>query len=138
MNKDTHKNGYSGTPLVKKLGIKEGYSIGISHPPEDFLNCLGALPGKVMIGGEVEKDFIISFHLTFSSLEEVLKGEIPFLKRSGMIWICWPKKSSGMETELNRDLIREYFLDNGLVDVKIASISELWSGLKFVYRLKDR
>jgi hypothetical protein len=131
---------YSSTPLLKKLGIKSNKIIGIYNAPTDFIDLLGELPEGVMIGDEsaVSMDFIISFHIRMASLQEVLTNYKPQLAKDGMIWIAWPKASSKVTTDLNRDYIREYFLENGLVDVKVASINEIWSGLKFVYRLKDR
>jgi hypothetical protein len=138
MKDEIINSGYSGTPLNKKLGVKEGFSLRLKNAPEDFLNWLEPLPNALVINDSNELDIIISFNESVDSLELLLNKDIPCLKKSGMLWVCWPKGSSGRVTDLNRDVIRTYFLDFGLVDVKIASISEVWSGLKFVYRLKDR
>lgn len=132
------KNGYSGTPLFKKIGLKEGYRLITVHAPEQLLDWLHPLPDGIAINSTEAADVIISFHRSADSLEGVLFSYVSILKKSGMLWVCWPKGSSGVATDLNRDYIRNYFLDHGLVDVKVASISEVWSGLKFVYRLKDR
>jgi hypothetical protein len=132
--------GYSGTPLIKKLGIKEGFRIAIVDGPEDFLNTLESIPDGVTVVSRVtgELDFI----LLFVKSEERLAKKFPVLadklKANGMIWVGWPKKSSGVATDLSFDPVQRIGLAAGLVDVKICAIDETWSGLKFVYRLKDR
>ena len=132
--------GYSGTPLIKKLGIKPGFRFAVIGSPKDFKKQLGLLPAKakyVPITGDAI-DVILAF---FRSERELLSKFSPLaaqLSRNGMIWIAWPKKSSGVATDLSFNNVQQTGLDAGLVDVKICAIDEIWSGLKFVYRLKDR
>jgi hypothetical protein len=132
--------GYSGKPLLLKLGLKEGSGFLCINPPSNYFKLLGKFPSKVRIlqklGGEID----LIHYFTKSSFE--LRKELPVLKKhlskSGMLWISWPKKSSRIETDLNEDIIRNFALSGGLVDVKVCAIDEVWSGLKLVYRLKDR
>jgi len=132
--------GYSGTPLVKKLGVKEGNSILIVNPPSDYVELVGGLPPNIhhALSGETEIDFIHYFETTLSSLEDKIFFLKEQLARNGMIWISWPKGGSGVDTDLNRDLIREFILQTELVDVKVCSVNEIWSGLKFVIRKELR
>ena len=133
--------GYSGTPLVKKLGIKEGFQISLIGEPDDYLNMLTGLPGKVKIHKNLNHSDLDMVHLFVNSrgvLEEVLGTAKRAIKKSGIIWASWPKKASGMPTDLTENMIRELALESGLVDVKVCAIDEIWSGLKLVYRLKDR
>jgi hypothetical protein len=132
--------GYSSTPLAKKLGIKEGSRIALVNAPENFEFGLGKLPDQVKLVQRLTNslDIILFFVLE----ERVLARDFPTLARklvtNGMIWIAWPKKSSGVTTDLSFDVVQRIGLNAGLVDVKICAIDETWSGLKFVYRLKDR
>ena len=132
--------GYSGTPLVKKLGIKPGQRIALLSGPPGYRKTLGALPDKVNCAEQLgEKlDFIQLFATTQADLKRRFKEAQRCLAANGSLWISWPKKSSGMATDLNENLIREIGLGLGLVDVKVCAVDETWSGLKFVYRLKDR
>ncbi len=135
------ESGYSKTPLYKKLGIKSGATALIHNSPKDYKSFFNELPNSVNFVREASSlsvDFIHTFCITYHDLQEVIKKHKASLKKDGMIWISWPKGGSSIGSEINRDVIREYFLANGLVDVKVASIDEDWSGLKFVYRLKDR
>lgn len=132
--------GYSKRSLVEKLGIKPSTTVTfINHPP-GYEKTLGALPQGVMIRllEEGQFDFIQAFikeHEELKTLFPILKNH---LKMSGMLWISWPKGGSKVKTDLNENSIREIGLHNGLVDVKVIAVDETWSGLKFVYRLKDR
>ncbi|MGW9686259.1 DUF3052 domain-containing protein [Flagellimonas sp. 2504JD1-5] len=133
--------GYSGTPLAKKLGIKEGFIMLAHNPPKQYFNLFSDFPDDVIIIDRPKGnplDFIHIFATTFNDLQQFVNQYKPFLKKNGMLWISWPKASSTIPTDLKRDPIREYLLSLGLVDVKVAAIDEDWSGLKFVYRLKDR
>ena len=132
--------GYSGTPLPKKLGIKEGSRVAIVNVPTDFESTLGELPDNVeFIKGPTKSlDIILFFVLNERALTRDFAKLAARLVANGMIWIAWPKKSSGVTTDLGEQRVREIGLDAGLVDVKICAIDETWSGLKFVYRLKDR
>ncbi len=134
-------SGYSGTPLAKKLGIKEGYMIKLYNQPADYFDLLVDLPEGVReIKGFTKEnaDFIHVFCTTFNELQKIVPKFKPVLKKTGMLWVSWPKGSSDMATDLKRDPIREYLLGIGLVDVKVAAVDDNWSGLKFVYRIKDR
>jgi hypothetical protein len=132
--------GYSGTPLPKKLGIKEGTRIALVNAPKDFQSELGELPDNVQLIKRPTKslDIILLFVLTEQSLVRDFAKFAATLVSNGMIWIAWPKKSSGVKSDLSEQRVREIGLDTGLVDVKVCAIDDTWSGLKFVYRLKDR
>lgn len=133
--------GYSGTPLVKKLGIKEGFRIGLVDAPKGFRRELVDLPGAVTIFTERPAK-PLDLILLFVKSEATLRKQLPKLMRkltmNGMLWVAWPKKSSGVSTDLAFDNVQRCGLSAGLVDVKICAVNDIWSGLKFVYRLKDR
>lgn len=133
-------SGYSGTPLYKKLGIKEGYKVGLLNAPKDYLTYLQPIPEAVTFHHELSGtfDLIHAFFYNLQSLEEAYPKLYKCLKKNGSLWIAWPKKASKLQTDLNREILREYVLAHGLVDVKVASYNNIFSGLKFVYRLKDR
>lgn len=132
--------GYSGTPLAKKIGIKEGTRIALVNAPKDFQSELTELPDKVEFIKQTAKslDIILFFVLTERILKKEFAKLAARLTANGMIWIAWPKKSSGVTTDLSFGPVQRLGLDAGLVDVKICAINDTWSGLKFVYRLKDR
>ena len=132
--------GYSGTPLAKKIGIKEGTRIALVNAPKDFQSELTELPEKVEFVKQTAKslDIILFFVLTEQTLTKEFAKLAARLTANGMIWIAWPKKSSGVATDLSFGPVQRIGLDAGLVDVKICAINDTWSGLKFVYRLKDR
>ena len=132
--------GYSSTPLAKKLGIKEGSRVALINAPKDFQSELGELPEKVEFvkrGGK-SLDIVLFFVLSERALARDFAKLAEKLATNGMIWIAWPKKSSSVTTDLSFERVQRIGLDAGLVDVKICAIDETWSGLKFVYRLKDR
>jgi hypothetical protein len=132
--------GYSKTPLLEKLGIKEGTRVAILGAPHEYLRKLGELPEGVLIATSSRRPS--DFMQFFATNRRQLESEVPKLKKKlsqlGMLWICWPKRSSGFKTDLSGNAVRKIGLDNGLVDVKIAAIDETWSGLKFVRRVGDR
>lgn len=132
--------GYSGTPLSKKLGIKEDFRLMFVNAPDEFQKELGELPAGVDIAALGNKPF--NLIVLFVDSERTLKKEFSKLAgkllRNGMLWIAWPKKSSGVSTDLSFDNVQQIGLREGLVDVKICAVNHIWSGLKFVYRLKDR
>ena len=132
--------GYSGTPLARKLGIKENFKCHFVNRPDHYLELFDDLPSiqEIESPDNESLDFMHAFSLTMDELEVIGKTAMKALKKTGMLWVSWPKGASGIKTELNRDIIREYLLGVGLVDVKVAAVDEIWSGLKFVYRLKDR
>lgn len=132
--------GYSGTPLPKKLGLKGGSRIALINAPKDFARELGELPPDAQIVTRVTKpiDIALLFVLTERALLRDFDKLAQKIVSNGMIWVAWPKKSSGVTTDLSEQRVRTIGLDSGLVDVKICAIDEVWSGLKFVIRLKDR
>ncbi len=125
--------GYSGTPLPQKLGIKDGARVRLAAAPEGFARSIG-----VTSRGHGEADVIVLF--ARSSRE--LAREFPRLRRalqpSGGLWVAWPKKASGVATDLTESAVREFGLAQGLVDNKVCAIDDTWSGLRFVVRLRDR
>ena len=132
--------GYSKKSLVEKLGIKEGFAISIIGAPENYAATLGKLPPGVRQTNKLEGplDFVQFFCSKRSRLEDNFPALKEALSPSGMLWVSWPKGSSGVPTDLTENVVREIGLRNGLVDVKVCAVDETWSGLKFVYRLKDR
>jgi hypothetical protein len=132
--------GYSGKPLVQKLGIQPGMRLIILNAPEHYATTLGALPEGVEVAGDLGGlfDFIHFFTASRVTLDSRFPELKTALKPNGMLWVSWPKKASKLPTDLDENLIRDIGLRNGLVDVKVAAIDERWSGLKFVYRVKDR
>src|ERR1700682_30414 len=131
--------GYSGTPLVKKLGIKPGFNIAFINAPSGFKDELDLL-SDVSINSRSSKP--LNFAQLFVTSEKELKTKFSqYAKRlnaSGMLWVSWPKKSSGVTTDLSEGIVRAIGLAAGLVDVKICAVDDVWSGLKFVFRLQDR
>ena len=132
--------GYSETPLVKKLGIKEGFRVALVGAPDGFRGELEDLPTGVSFVTSVQGqlDFVLFFAKTRSELTRNFSRLAARLKPAGMLWIAWPKKASGVATDLSDGVVRETGLDAGLVDVKVCAVNEIWSGLKFVIRVKDR
>lgn len=132
--------GYSGTPLIKKLGLREETAAVLINSPEGYINLLGKLPHGVTLTNKLtnHSSFIHYFTKNKAELAKKFQALKKSLKPDGMLWISWPKKSSGIPTDLNENVIREIALKNGLVDIKVCAIDEEWSALKLVYRLKDR
>ena len=132
--------GYSGTPLIKKLGIKEQFHIALIGAPPDFLEELGPIPEgvKILSKPKAPLDFVIVFVKSRVVLENTFRQLAATLKPAGMIWVAWPKKASGVPTDLSFDPVQKIGLEAGLVDVKICAVNDIWSGLKFVIRVKDR
>ena len=131
--------GYSGTPLVKKLGIKPGSNIAFISAPSGYANELD-LPPDVTINSRSGKplDFAQLFVKSEKELKEKFSEYAKRLHAAGMLWVSWPKKSSGVTTDLSENIVRDIGLAAGLVDIKICAVDEVWSGLKFVFRLQDR
>jgi hypothetical protein len=124
--------GYSGTPLVEKLGIKPGAKIKIMNEPEGYWDWIQPLPADVMTSAKTNFDFVHLFVTSRKKFEsEVLKLRAK-LHPDGMIWISWPKKASKVETDLDEGVIRDFALQNKLVDIKVCAVNEIWSGLKLV------
>ena len=131
--------GYSGKPLVAKLGIKPEMRIAILRAPRGYERTLGKLP-QVRRGASAAcaLEFVQFFTREKRELERRFAALAQALAPAGMLWISWPKKASGVATDLTEDVIRVIGLAHGLVDVKVAAVDDVWSGLKFVRRIKDR
>ena len=132
--------GYSGTPLAVKLGIKPGFRIKAKNAPKNYPALLGPLPDETSISTRF-RDKIDLFHLftkSRSELSKQLRNCMSQIRQDGMIWVSWPKKSSGVESDVTEDTIREIALPLGLVDVKVCAVDETWSGLKLVIRKRNR
>lgn len=132
--------GYSKTPLAKKLGFKPGLEAWIINEPADFRQLLEPLPEPIVFY-EIPSEpchYVHLFSKQFSELIDYFPRLKAALLPDGMLWISWPKKASKVATDLDENIVREVGLSNGLVDVKVCAIDEVWSGLKFVYRLEDR
>ena len=130
--------GYSGTPLVDKLGIKPGARLQLVSEPEDFAGLLGGLPEGTQVSSRGTLDFAMLFVKSRSGMRKGLARLRDRLESNGMLWVAWPKKTSGVKTDLTEGIVREFGLESGLVDVKVCAVDDTWSGLKFVRRLKDR
>jgi hypothetical protein len=132
--------GYSDTPLPKKLGVKPNQRIALVNAPTDFAKVLGRLPENAAIVKRL--DGPLDLILLFVDREQTLAKQFPILasklQSNGMIWVAWPKKSARVATDLVFEKVQRIGLDCGLVDVKICAVDDVWSGLKFVIRLKDR
>jgi hypothetical protein len=132
--------GYSGTPLIKKIGIKPGHRIILRNHPVSFIKNLGKLPEGTQTAERVSgnANVIVYFTDRLADLQKDFSRLAATLVSDGMLWIGWPKKSSGRATDLTEDIVRRVGLECGLVDVKVCAIDETWSGLKFVIRVQDR
>jgi hypothetical protein len=132
--------GYSGKPLIEKLGLKEGFRARVISAPDQYWALLGPLPPSVTLVDDdtPDLDFIHSFATRRDDLDAAFPALQSQLAQRGMLWISWPKAAAKMETDLSENIVREIGLQSGLVDVKVCAIDAQWSGLKFVRRLKDR
>jgi hypothetical protein len=132
--------GYSGTPLPKKLGIKEEHRVALLDAPDDIVQLLGDLPPGVTVlrSARAPLDVVVWFVTERRILERRLPELAERLDRAGGLWICWPKKASGVPTDVTENVARDAALALGLVDNKVCAIDETWSGLRIVYRLRDR
>jgi hypothetical protein len=132
--------GYSERPLVEKLGIKSGQRIAIVGAPSGFPATLGNLPSGVRRARELRGaiEVIIYFARSRAELTRRIASSKRAMAPAGMLWLCWPKKTSAFESDLDGNVVREIGLAAGLVDVKVCAVDADWSGLKFVYRLRDR
>ena len=133
--------GYSGTPLPKKLGIREGHVVGLESPPPKFAETLGALPAGASLvpasrGGDF--DVILLFVRDLETLKAKLAPAIAKMAPATALWICWPKKTSPLAADVDETAVRERGLAAGIVDIKVCALDQDWSGHKFVFRLKDR
>lgn len=136
-------SGYSGTPLPRKLGIKPGHRVRFAAAPPEFAAALGELPQPLHVvppddDSAADLDLVVFFTTSADELRERFDRLAAALRPAGMLWIAWPKKASRVSTDLTEDVVRRIALDGGMVDVKVCAIDATWSGLKLVYRLKDR
>ena len=132
--------GYSGTPLAKKLGIKEGFTVLAVNPPENFLELLDPLPNAVVILDRPQTDIDL-IHFFTNSRDELFGGladQRNWIKQNGSIWVSWYKKAAKLPTEITEDTVREAAFPLGLVDIKVCAVDEKWSGLKLVIRKENR
>ncbi|HTR23588.1 MAG TPA: hypothetical protein VMI10_06355 [Terriglobales bacterium] len=132
--------GYSGTPLPKKLGIKEGFRVALLNAPAEVKSEIASALKECSIlklaAGSL--DFVFLFAKTRASLEADIVSAAHSLAPAGMLWISWPKKSSGVASDLDESIVRRLGLDAGLVDIKVCAVTDIWSGLKLVIPVKDR
>ncbi|MGN6867096.1 MAG: DUF3052 domain-containing protein [Solirubrobacteraceae bacterium] len=133
--------GYSGTPLVRKLGIMPDARLGLINAPDGFDQTLGDLPVGVYVrrrlGGR-PFDVIVAFFDRRAELERRLPALVGALDAAGGLWLAWPKRASGVPTDLSDNVVRQLGLATGLVDNKVCAVDQVWSGLRLVYRLRDR
>lgn len=129
--------GYSGTPLAKKLGIKENFRVAWVEMPAGVLTELGDSLTACQVASS-DLDFAMVFVKRAAELRKEFRRMAKNLAPAGMLWISWPKKSSGVATDLDENVVRAIGLEAGLVDVKVCAVDDVWSGLKFVVRVKDR
>jgi hypothetical protein len=133
--------GYSGTPLVGKLGIKPGARLGLIGAPNGFDDTLGELPAGVdvrrRLGGR-PFDVIVAFFTRRGELERRLAPLAGALTPAGGLWIAWPKRASGVPSDVTENVVRDLALAAGLVDNKVCAVDQVWSGLRLVYRVRDR
>lgn len=132
--------GYSGTPLVRKLGIREGTEVVAIDPPPNYAALLGPLPDGARIVTASRGE--IAFAHLFASSAPGLRRELTRLRKrlqgAGVIWVSWPKRASKVPTDVTEDVIRDVALPMGLVDIKVCAVDEVWSGLKLVIRKSER
>ena len=132
--------GYSGTPLFKKLGIKPGYRVKTKNAPDNYLELISPLPEDTVVSTRLRNDVDLwhIFTKRRAELRDQLKKAKQQIVQDGMIWVSWPKKSSGVASEITEDTIREIALPMELVDIKVCAVDETWSGLKLVIRRELR
>jgi hypothetical protein len=133
-------SGYSGTPLLDKLGFKPGYRVAYVNAPKDFPALLGELPPGVRVASRLRGP--LDLIVCFVTSRRVFEQRLPALRRAlapaGMLWIAWPKKASGVATDMTEDMVRGVALPTGLVDTKVCAIDDTWSGLRLVIRVVHR
>jgi hypothetical protein len=136
----TQSSGYSGTPLPKKLGIREGSRVAVVSAPDGFMRVLGPLPAGVDLRTDARGrcDVVVFFVTRRAELARRFPSFVRALQTDGGLWVSWPKKTSGVATDLGFDAVQEVGLHAGLVDNKVCAIDRTWSGLRFVRRVADR
>jgi Protein of unknown function (DUF3052) len=133
-------DGYSTNPLFKKLGMKEGATVKLIHPPENYPALIGEVFDKLLVNNKatIDLDLIHFFTNSQQEFEKLLPALKLQIKKNGMIWVSWYKRSAKKPTEITEDIVRDTALAIGLVDVKVCAVDQDWSGLKLVFRRKDR
>lgn len=132
--------GYSGTPLSRKLGIREGARVALVRAPDGFEETLDPLPEGVRVRTQARgaQDVVVFFATRRAELERRFNGLAQSIAPNGGLWIVWPKRTSNVATDLRESEVRNVGLAHGLVDNKVCAVDECWSGLRFVFRVKDR
>jgi hypothetical protein len=132
--------GYSGTPLLHKLGIKPGARVALLRAPDGFERSLNPLPDGVRLRMQARgaQDVVLFFATREAELERRFDSLARAISPAGGLWIAWPKRTAGVATDLREGVVRDIGLAHGLVDNKVCAVDDTWSGLRFVYRLKDR
>ena len=132
--------GYSGTPLAKKLGIKPGHAVALLGAPDGFEATLEGLPDGVTFrtAARGTNDVLVTFHTRRADLEQRLPARLAAMDGDGGLWVAWPKRSSGVATDITEDTVRQVCLPLGLVDNKVCAIDATWSGLRVVWRRELR
>ncbi|MEM9749170.1 MAG: DUF3052 domain-containing protein [Actinomycetota bacterium] len=132
--------GYSGTPLAKKLGIVDGSVVAVLDEPDEFRSWLDPVPDVDEIRTDLRRsaDVVVAFFTRRAAFERRLDAMSRSIFPAGGLWICWPKKSSGVSTDITEDVVREVALPTGLVDNKVCAVSDVWSGLRVVWRRELR
>lgn len=133
-------SGHSGTPLAKKLGIKPGFRVRVKDAPPDYASLLAPLPEDVQISTSFRSEVDVWHFFTTSrrNLVQQLPVSVRQIRQDGMIWVSWPKKASGVPSDVSEDTVRAAAIPLGLVDVKVCAIDDVWSGLKLVIRKENR
>ena len=132
--------GYSGTPLARKLGVGEGMTVACIDEPTNFRDLLAPIPAEVVFRTSVRgrPDVVVAFFIRRAAFERRLAALGRAIFPAGGLWIAWPKRASGVTTDMTEDVVREVALPTGLVDVKVCAIDETWSGLRIVWRKELR
>jgi hypothetical protein len=134
--------GYSGTPLAQKLGIKPGHVVALLDAPPAFKDMLEGLPEDVTFVTSATKrrgfNVALAFVTTRAALERRIADSLSVMPTDAAVWVCWPKKSSGVATDVTEQTIRDVALPQGLVDVKVCAVTDVWSGLRLVIRKELR
>jgi len=134
-------SGYSGTPLARKLGIKEGFSIYLVNQPSNYFDLFDDFPDQVEQLSAAKQETVDFIHIFVRFEKDLIQhaSEVkPLLKKDGILWVSWPKGKSKLVADINRESVRDFLLSIGLVDIKVCAVDEDWSALKFMYRKKDR
>ncbi|MCP3973813.1 MAG: DUF3052 domain-containing protein [bacterium] len=132
--------GYSGSPLAKRLGIRESYAVAVLNGPDDLTDLLEPLPPAVTFrtSARGKADMVMLFTRSRADFERRIDGLGRMIFPDSMIWVCWPKRASKVPTDMSEDVVRAVALPKGLVDVKVCAIDATWSGLKVVWRKEMR